>query len=63
MPSRGPLLAVVRGDVAAFAIVFVILIALVGVAPRAFHVAARQPASGTTTQGRVVRVEIGRAHV
>ena len=45
----------VRGDLAAFAIVFAILVALVGVAPRAFHVAARQP-SGATQDGIVVRI-------
>lgn len=55
MPSRLSSLSFVRGDIAAFAVVFAILVALVGVAPRAFNVAQRQP-SGEAQDGVVVRV-------
>ena len=51
---------VLRGDLAAFAIVAAILVALVGVAPRTFHVATRQ-AQSPTQQGIVVRVVEDRA--
>ena len=44
-----------RGDAAALLIVLGILVVLVGVAPRAFHVAQRQ-SSGQTQRGTVVRV-------
>ena len=44
-----------RGDLAAFAIVAAILIALAGVAPRAFHVATRQ-AQSPTERGIVLRI-------
>ena len=46
----------IRGEVAAFVIVFAILVALVGIAPRTFHPATRQPASGVTLHGMVVRI-------
>ena len=59
MPDRFPLRlrasSLLRGDVAGFAIVLAILVALVGIAPRAFHVAPRQ-AAGATQDGMVVRV-------
>ncbi|MEI6135969.1 MAG: YibE/F family protein [Chloroflexota bacterium] len=55
MPDSSSRFAFIRGDVAALAIVLAILVLLVGVAPRAFHVATRQAASPTVT-GTVVRV-------
>lgn len=56
MPDRGRPLTWLRGDVAAFVIVFGILVALVGVAPRWFNVAQRQDAPGRTLHGMVVRI-------
>jgi len=47
--------SLVRGDLAGFLVVLAIVVVLVGIAPRAFHVAQRQP-SGATQDGIVVRV-------
>lgn len=56
MPDRLRALTLVRGDLVALVVVIAILVALVGVAPRAFRVAERLPESGETLRGMVVRV-------
>jgi len=54
--SAASLPAWLRGDLAAFVIVFAILVALVGVAPRWFELPERRDAPGQTLHGMVVRV-------